>query len=139
MSHSAHHVLSTNPCACGCGEFTRVAAENVPSRGQIKGQPMRYLKGHCASRRGRVLARKPASVPVLPPPRSVEAALYRSEKAAASHRISFRNAQLLAEAKAAYDALNAELERRQRGGRPRKPKLSTLPGLRVSSRGGRAK
>ncbi|WP_081059087.1 HNH endonuclease signature motif containing protein [Burkholderia anthina] len=33
-------------CQCGCGRPTRVAPVNDRSKGWIKGQPLKYLKGH---------------------------------------------------------------------------------------------
>jgi len=33
-------------CACGCGQPTRLATRTRPQRGQVKGQPLRYLLGH---------------------------------------------------------------------------------------------
>jgi len=37
-------------CECGCGQRTRIAEKNRPERGQLKGQPVRFRKGH--ARRG---------------------------------------------------------------------------------------
>jgi hypothetical protein len=36
-------------CECGCGKHTKLAAKNDASSGRVKGQPMRYLKGHRSS------------------------------------------------------------------------------------------
>lgn len=33
-------------CECGCGQPTNIAPKNSKRRGQIKGQPMRFLPGH---------------------------------------------------------------------------------------------
>lgn len=33
-------------CQCGCGKPTRIAPVNDRSKGWIKGQPLRFLKGH---------------------------------------------------------------------------------------------
>lgn len=33
-------------CHCGCGRRTNIADYDFPSRGTIKGQPHRYLRGH---------------------------------------------------------------------------------------------
>lgn len=33
-------------CECGCGGQTAIAKQSVTSRGQIKGQPVRFIKGH---------------------------------------------------------------------------------------------
>ena len=33
-------------CACGCGQPTKIANRNDPHYGHIKGQPVKYLKGH---------------------------------------------------------------------------------------------
>lgn len=35
-------------CECGCGQFTRRAPVNDRSKGWVKGQPLRYIKGHNA-------------------------------------------------------------------------------------------
>lgn len=35
-------------CECGCGNPTRVAAQNRPDRGFVKGQPQRFILGHIA-------------------------------------------------------------------------------------------
>jgi hypothetical protein len=34
-------------CQCGCGNKTNAAPFNDASKGYTKGEPMRYLKGHC--------------------------------------------------------------------------------------------
>jgi hypothetical protein len=36
-------------CQCGCGQATRVAPVNDRSKGWIKGEPLRFLKGHNAA------------------------------------------------------------------------------------------
>lgn len=41
---------STATCACGCGQQTRNASKTSRARGWIKGQPLRYLHGHAASK-----------------------------------------------------------------------------------------
>lgn len=33
-------------CQCGCGEKARVAPVNDASKGWVKGEPLKYLKGH---------------------------------------------------------------------------------------------
>lgn len=33
-------------CQCGCGQPAPIAARTVRSRGRIKGQPMRFIRGH---------------------------------------------------------------------------------------------
>jgi hypothetical protein len=33
-------------CHCGCGGLAPVAAKSRPGRGQVKGQPIRYISGH---------------------------------------------------------------------------------------------
>lgn len=33
-------------CHCGCGQLTNIANQSKPSKGTIKGQPNKYLKGH---------------------------------------------------------------------------------------------
>jgi hypothetical protein len=35
-------------CECGCGQRTRLAPVNDRSKGWIKGEPLRYIKGHNA-------------------------------------------------------------------------------------------
>ncbi len=45
-------VQSTTLCACGCGQFTYLPPQTHRAHGWIKGQPMRWLKGH-GRRRGR--------------------------------------------------------------------------------------
>jgi hypothetical protein len=37
-------------CACGCGKETRLAPGTVRRKGWVKGQPMRFLRGHGRSR-----------------------------------------------------------------------------------------
>lgn len=77
-----------------------------------------------AAHRARVEAQKAAraAAKLAPtqPPASPEAALYRAEKDAARERRTIREAQLIAEAKASYARLLADLERKGKGGRPRK-------------------
>lgn len=41
-------------CHCGCGEKTRIIAQNDPRHGHVKGEPMRYLKAH--HHRGKVVS-----------------------------------------------------------------------------------
>lgn len=38
--------LSNEKCDCGCGKRTAIAPYSTASRGMIKGQPMRFVKGH---------------------------------------------------------------------------------------------
>jgi hypothetical protein len=33
-------------CECGCGERTKIARHTYRERGHIKGQPVRFIKGH---------------------------------------------------------------------------------------------
>lgn len=33
-------------CQCGCGEKTRLAPRTTTSRGNVKGQPQRFVYGH---------------------------------------------------------------------------------------------
>ena len=40
----AHHVRGI--CSCGCGQETPIATRTRRERGQVKGQPLRYLLGH---------------------------------------------------------------------------------------------
>jgi hypothetical protein len=48
-------------CQCGCGEHTRIAPRNRPSRGWIKGQPLRFIKGHSRRKSGRAFVVDPAT------------------------------------------------------------------------------
>lgn len=36
----------TGLCACGCGERTKLAVQDRPSAGWVKGEPLKYLSGH---------------------------------------------------------------------------------------------
>lgn len=38
-------------CQCGCGNKTRLARQNNPKHGHVKGRPLRYLNGHNPSGR----------------------------------------------------------------------------------------
>lgn len=42
-------------CECGCGEKTRLATETNRSKGQVAGQPRRFINGHAARTLSRVL------------------------------------------------------------------------------------
>ena len=42
-----------NTCACGCGEDPGVYAQSHSQRGQVKGEPKRWIRGH--ENRGRVM------------------------------------------------------------------------------------
>lgn len=37
-------------CECGCGQPTKIATKTYAKRGQVKGQPMRFLPNHKAAR-----------------------------------------------------------------------------------------
>jgi hypothetical protein len=39
-------VLSDHECECGCGGLTYIAPVSDPRYGHVKGQPMRYCRGH---------------------------------------------------------------------------------------------
>lgn len=41
----------TGLCACGCGQRTRLASQNYPQRGWVKGEPVKYLDGHAKTAR----------------------------------------------------------------------------------------
>lgn len=41
-------------CECGCGQPTRIAKYSDPRHGHVKGQPVRFLKGH--SHRGKIVS-----------------------------------------------------------------------------------
>ena len=36
-------------CQCGCGADTKLAKKTISAKGIVKGQPMRYLRGHAGS------------------------------------------------------------------------------------------
>lgn len=36
-------------CECGCGGLAPISKVNRPERGQVKGQPVRFIKGHQTS------------------------------------------------------------------------------------------
>lgn len=36
-------------CHCGCGQKTKIATQTIGSRGQVKGEPIRYILGHGTS------------------------------------------------------------------------------------------
>jgi hypothetical protein len=36
-------------CECGCGLLTKVAPQNDKSKGWVRGQPMRFLRGHAGA------------------------------------------------------------------------------------------
>lgn len=38
--------LSTQLCACGCGQYTRIAPKTTRSAGHAKGEPYKYVCGH---------------------------------------------------------------------------------------------
>lgn len=38
--------MSDGLCQCGCGQPAPIASRTVRSRGRIKGQPMRFIRGH---------------------------------------------------------------------------------------------
>jgi hypothetical protein len=40
----------TGLCKCGCGGSTKLAVKTDPRRGQVKGEPVDYLRGHAAWR-----------------------------------------------------------------------------------------
>jgi hypothetical protein len=49
MSRSADRPTapaSDQPCACGCGQFTRIAQRTNPKWGHIRGMPQQYVVGH---------------------------------------------------------------------------------------------
>lgn len=43
-------MFSSKQCECGCGKFTKVATSTRPQRGWVKGEPLRYARGHKAFR-----------------------------------------------------------------------------------------
>jgi hypothetical protein len=55
-----HHNDTTdgpNPsglCMCGCGQKTRLARQDRPDRGDVRGKPVRYVLGHAAQKRERL-------------------------------------------------------------------------------------
>jgi len=38
-------------CECGCGGMAPISRENRPSRGYVRGEPMRFIKGHSSQKR----------------------------------------------------------------------------------------
>jgi hypothetical protein len=48
-------------CGCGCGRKTTIARWNDPVRGKVRGQPMRFIRGH-SSRRPEHIARLVARI-----------------------------------------------------------------------------
>ena len=38
--------MSVAHCECGCGELAPLAKQTYRKRGHIKGQPMKFVKGH---------------------------------------------------------------------------------------------
>jgi hypothetical protein len=49
QDHTTHDSTNEIPygyCHCGCGQKTRVATQNIPRFGHIKGEPVRFLPGH---------------------------------------------------------------------------------------------
>lgn len=48
-------------CECGCGQRTAIARQNRPSRGHVKGQPVRFARGH-NQRRGPAASCDPATL-----------------------------------------------------------------------------
>lgn len=38
--------MSRGLCECGCGQRTNLAPHNAPSKGWVKGRPLRYIDGH---------------------------------------------------------------------------------------------
>lgn len=45
-------------CQCGCGQPTPIAQKTRTSQDQIKGQPLKYLKGHCSPQKRREACKK---------------------------------------------------------------------------------
>jgi hypothetical protein len=43
-----HRINTTVLCACGCGNPTKIAQRDWPEKGHVKGEPLRFLKGHNA-------------------------------------------------------------------------------------------
>lgn len=39
-------ILNMQLCECGCGEPAPIAAKNHTKHGYVKGQPVRFIKGH---------------------------------------------------------------------------------------------
>lgn len=52
--------MSDGLCACGCGKKTWVATYNSPHHGYVKGEPVRFRRGHNGSNNkgGRMTSRK---------------------------------------------------------------------------------
>jgi hypothetical protein len=48
--------VSYGTCHCGCGGTTRIAPNNSAERGWVKGEPVKWLKGHSAANTHHVLS-----------------------------------------------------------------------------------
>lgn len=44
--HDTTNEIPRGYCQCGCGEKTKIATRNAHERGQVKGQPVRFVHGH---------------------------------------------------------------------------------------------
>lgn len=45
--------MTDHKCMCGCGQMTRIAQVNDRSKGWVKGEPLKFIKGHnCAQASG---------------------------------------------------------------------------------------
>ena len=47
-----HDTIPEGFCQCGCGRKTNIATATMPRHGHVKGQPVRFIRGHGNRRRG---------------------------------------------------------------------------------------
>lgn len=45
-------------CMCGCGEKAPIAQANKPARQEVRGEPLRYIKGHHMRRKGEAAGKR---------------------------------------------------------------------------------
>lgn len=45
-------------CECGCGQKTKIAHRTDKHQGMVKGQHMRFIRGHSGGKRGRTLSQR---------------------------------------------------------------------------------
>lgn len=50
MNDHTTHDTSAKPCECGCGELAPLAKKTHKRSGHVKGQPVRFIKGHAISK-----------------------------------------------------------------------------------------
>lgn len=52
MQHPNDSIIPLGLCQCGCGERTTISTQNHRRFGWVKGQPMRFIRGHSRRTRG---------------------------------------------------------------------------------------